>query len=168
MTFYVEKETDLTLCEDEKGLLEEVAKAVCEYENCPYDISVNLVITDDEGIHACNKEFRQIDAPTDVLSFPGVDFEKPSDFSAVKAEPLSYLDPETKELMLGDIMISAQRCIKQAEEYGHSVKREYAFLLTHSFLHLFGYDHMTEEEEKEMFGRQEEILTKIGILRDNI
>ncbi len=166
MTFFVEKETGIHTVEDEEALLEAVAKEVMAYEACPYEIMVNLLITDDEGIREYNRQFRDLDKPTDVLSFPLVDYDVPSDFSYVEKDPAAYLDPETDELILGDIIINAQRVLSQAEEYGHSVKREFAFLLTHSFLHLLGYDHMEPEEEKEMFARQEEILERMGIVRE--
>ncbi len=167
MTFFVEKETETKTVEDEEALLKDVAASVCEYENCPYEISVNLLVTDDEGIREYNKQFRGLDNPTDVLSFPLVDYEKPSDFSYVEKDPAAYLDQETGELILGDIVINADRVVSQAKEYGHSLKREFAFLLVHSFLHLFGYDHMEPEEEKEMFMRQDEVLSRMGIGRED-
>ena len=167
MTFFVEKETETKTVEDEEALLKDVAASVCEYENCPYEISVNLLVTDDEGIREYNKQFRGLDNPTDVLSFPLVDYEKPSDFSYVEKDPAAYLDQETGELILGDIVINADRVVSQAKEYGHSLKREFAFLLVHSFLHLFGYDHMEPEEEKEMFIRQDEVLSRMGIGRED-
>ena len=167
MTFFVEKETETKTVEDEEALLRDVAASVCEFENCPYEISVNLLVTDDEGIREYNKQFRGLDNPTDVLSFPLVDYEQPADFSLVQKEPAAYLDQETGELILGDIVINADHVLSQAKEYGHSPKREFAFLLVHSFLHLFGYDHMEKEEEEEMFRRQEQVLLRMGITRED-
>lgn len=165
MIFYVENEIDAKYEFDVEQLVEEVVKACCMHEACPYEIEVNIAITDEEGIRAYNKEYRDIDKETDVLSFPAVDYDSPADFSYVNENKMAYLNPDTQELMLGDIILCDQRIRKQAEEYGHSEKREFAFLLTHSMLHLFGYDHMNEAEEKEMFSRQEDILNGLGIVR---
>ena len=112
-----------------------------------------------------NLEHRQIDRPTDVLSFPMLEYETPGDFSFLEEDGEDCFDPDTGELLLGDIVISADKVMEQAEEYGHSVKREYAFLITHSMLHLMGYDHMMEEDAKEMEYLQEEILKELGIGR---
>ena len=165
MTFYVDRETDTELQLDEEGLLEQVAAAVLAYEKCPYEINVNLLLTDNEGIRQYNREYRGLDRETDVLSFPAVDYEVPSDFSLAEQNRTAYFDQETGELILGDIMINVDRVILQAQEYGHSLKREYAFLLTHSFLHLLGYDHETAEQEQQMFSRQEAILEGLGITK---
>ena len=94
-----------------------------------------------------------------------IDFCDPGDFTFLDSEDIGYFDPDTGELMLGDIIISCDRVVSQAEEYGHTKKREYAFLIAHSMLHLFGFDHMTEEDEKVMFEKQEEVLENIGIRR---
>ena len=111
-----------------------------------------------------NREHRHIDRATDVLSFPMLEYETPGDLSGIE-ESADAFDPETGELMLGDIVISKDRVIAQAEEYGHSVRREYAFLIAHSMLHLLGYDHMEEEERRLMEDRQRKIMEKAGILR---
>lgn len=111
-----------------------------------------------------NREFRQIDAPTDVLSFPMLEYQTPGDFSGFEEEEDSF-DPESGELLLGDIVISKDKVLRQAEEYGHSPKREFAFLIAHSMLHLFGYDHMEEDERLVMEQKQREILERVGILR---
>lgn len=165
MTFYVDRETDLPLTEDEQSLFGTLIGAVLAHEGCSYEASVSLLITDGEKIREYNRQYRGIDRETDVLSFPAVDYEKPSDFSLAEADETAYFDQETGELILGDIMLNAERVVSQAEEYGHSIRREYAFLLTHSLLHLLGYDHETREQEKEMFTRQEEILAGLGITR---
>ena len=101
-----------------------------------------------------NLEQRGIDRPTDVLSFPMIEYDAPGDFSVIDEETGDAFTPETGELMLGDIVISKEKVLSQAEEYGHSPKREYAFLIAHSMLHLFGYDHMEEEERAEMEAHQ--------------
>lgn len=150
--------------------LEEVALTVInktlEIEQCPYEVEVNLLITDNEGIRIYNRENREIDKPTDVLSFPNLFFEKESDFSFSEKEKVDYEDPETGKIILGDIIISAEKVKEQAKEYGHSEKREYAFLTAHSMLHLCGYDHMESGEAKIMEQKQEEILNLLQITRE--
>ena len=113
-----------------------------------------------------NLEQRGIDRPTDVLSFPMIEYDAPGDFSVIDEETGDAFNPETGELMLGDIVISKEKVLSQAEEYGHSPKREYAFLIAHSMLHLSGYDHMEEDEAKVMEAKQEQVLASLGITRD--
>ena len=116
-------------------------------------------------IKACKA--KGIDAPTDVLSFPNVSYEKAGDFSVLLGEQLvDLLDPDTGRIMFGDIVINEDRVRSQAKDYGHSVKREFAFLVAHSMLHLCGYDHMEEEEAKVMEKKQEDVLGELGITRD--
>jgi probable rRNA maturation factor len=114
-----------------------------------------------------NREHRGIDRPTDVLSFPNVDYESPADFSNIEDREEDYFDPESGELCLGDIVISIDKVFEQAKEYGHSPMREYAFLIAHSMLHLLGYDHMEPSEAAVMEAKQEEILTRLGITRND-
>lgn len=166
MTFYVENETEVTYPFDPQGLVELVAEAVLDEEDCPYETEVDVLITDNEGIRQYNKEYRGIDKETDVLSFPNVPFETEADFSAVEENTADYFQPDTGELMLGTIILSADRISEQARSYGHSLKREFAFLVAHSMLHLCGYDHMTEEEARVMEAKQETILQKLGITRE--
>ncbi len=168
MTFYVENETGEEFSFDEKKLIEMLTDAVLKKLDCPYkDISLNVTFTDDESIKEINKEFREIDKSTDVLSFPALDLDVPGDFSLIKENDSSYFDLETGELLLGDIMISLEHAHKQAEEYNHSFKREIAFLITHSLLHLCGYDHMTDDDRIVMEDLQNEILNSLGITREN-
>lgn len=159
-----ECETDISLELDCEALAKKVAQSVLELENCPYDSQVNLVLTDNSGIHEVNRQFRGIDAPTDVLSFPMIPFETPADYQILDQNE-SFFDLDTEELLLGDIMISAERVISQAEDYGHSIKREFCFLVAHSMLHLLGYDHMVPEEAAIMEQKQEAALEKLGITR---
>lgn len=167
MTFYVENETDHEFDFDTKKLLKELTQEVIESENVPYsDVTVNLSFTYEEDIRETNKEFRGIDKVTDVLSFPALDLCAPADFTGIKAGDPSYFDPETGELILGDIMICVKRALEQAEEYGHSFKREVAFLITHSLLHLLGYDHEEDEERLVMEEKQKKILDSLGITRE--
>ena len=165
MTILVENEANRGLDFDYEEVIKTVISKTLKTENCPYETEVNVLLTGNEEIHEANKEFRGIDRPTDVLSFPMVDYEFPSDFSCVDENPESYLNPETDELLLGDIMISVDKVYEQANEYGHSRKREFAFLIAHSMLHLLGYDHIDEEERKVMEEKQEAILDALGITR---
>lgn len=164
MNFYLEEEGSVSLPFDIKETARAVIEEALAYEGCPYEAEVNILLTTDAEIHAMNKEFRQIDAPTDVLSFPLLEYEVPGDFSRFKEEAEAF-DPESGELVLGDIVISKDKVLKQAEEYGHSPRREFAFLIAHSMLHLFGYDHMEDVERLVMEQKQREILGHVGILR---
>jgi probable rRNA maturation factor len=141
-----------------------VIHAVMDFEKCPYETQVNIVLTDDDGIRKINRETRKLDEATDVLSFPVLTFAMASDFSDIADDSMNF-DPDSGELLLGDIIASADRIREQAAKYGHSIKREYAFLLTHSLLHLLGYDHLEKEEAGRMEQRQADILNQIGILR---
>ena len=139
-------------------------EAVLAAENVQADCEINVLITNDRGIRAINKASRDMDAPTDVLSFPMFSFQPgnlPEDFS-------EYLDVETNLCPLGDMCISLERAVKQAKEYGHSVKREVGYLTIHSMLHLLGYDHLDEGEQKaQMRAREEAIAATIpGLNRD--
>ena len=166
MTSYVENETRKQFAFDIEEIVSAVMEEVLESEGCPYEAQVNLLVTDNEGIRNYNREHRNIDQPTDVLSFPMIPFEKEADFSIVEEDEAEYFDPESGELILGDIIISADKVTEQALKYGHCEKREFAFLTAHSLLHLCGYDHMEEEEAKVMEQKQEAVLLKLGILRE--
>ena len=165
MTFYVENETNQEFPFDIERLVGQVMETVLDSEGCPYEAQVNVLITDNEGIHQYNRDYRQIDRPTDVLSFPNLDFEIPADFSNLEEHMADYFDPESDELLLGDIILSADKVYEQAESYGHSVEREFAFLVAHSMLHLCGYDHMEPSEAVVMEEKQEKVLQQIGITR---
>lgn len=166
MTLFYENETDAAFEFNVEELARTVCEAVLDAEQCPYETQVSLVLTDNAGIHEINREYRGIDRPTDVLSFPNVDFAKEAQFDIDEDTEADYFDPETGELILGDIMISVDKVKEQALSYGHSRKREMAFLIAHSMLHLCGYDHMTQEEAAVMEQKQETILTKLHITRD--
>lgn len=165
MTLHIEYETTLKLDMDYGKTANTVVAKVLEWEEFPYEAEVNLIVTDNQDIKAVNEEFRDVHAPTDVLSFPMIPFEQPGDYSVIQQELNSYIDPDTGNVVLGDIMISAEKVISQAEQYGHSITREFAFLVAHSMLHLLGYDHMTEEEASVMEGKQKQILEQLGITR---
>lgn len=138
-----------------EAVMKKITLDSLKYEGFQEECEISISIVDNEEIHQINKQFRGIDRPTDVLSFPQLTFEEGE-----------IMDRnENGEVVLGDIIISLERAREQAEEYGHSLKREIAFLTAHSMLHLLGYDHMEPEEEKEMFAKQKEILELAGIPR---
>lgn len=166
MTFYVENETDRTFPFDIEETVKAVACEALEAEKCPYEVQINVLLTDNDGIHRYNKEYRGIDRETDVLSFPNLDFEHEADFDISEEREADYFDPDTGELILGDIIISVDKVDEQAGNYGHSIRREFAFLVAHSMLHLCGYDHMVPEEAEVMEKKQEDILNRLGITRD--
>ena len=166
MNLQIEKETAENFDFDYEEAAKSIIEQTLDYLECPYEVQVNLTLTDNEGIRELNNEFRQIDRPTDVLSFPLVDYEEPNVFPEnIEDVAEDYFDLDTGELMLGDIIISVEKCKQQAAEFGHSVLREYSFLIVHSMLHLFGYDHMEEGDREVMEKKQREILDKAGILR---
>lgn len=165
MTFEYENEINAKFDFDVEADAKAMIMHSIEYVGCPFECEVCLTITDDEGIHGMNNEFRGIDRPTDVLSFPLVDYEEPADFDSLDEDDYEYFNPDTGELMLGDIVISADKVRSQAEEYGHSERREFCFLVVHSMLHLFGFDHMEDGEREVMEAKQREILGEAGIER---
>ncbi len=167
MVFYVDNEVDAEFDFDIEEVAKLVASKVLEEEGCEHEVEISLIITDDEGIQQMNSEFREIDRPTDVLSFPNVSYDEPGDFSVMDGEQkIDLLNPDTGNIMFGDIVINENRVRSQAQEYGHSQKREFAFLVAHSMLHLCGYDHMEEDEAKVMEKKQRDVLDKLGITRD--
>jgi probable rRNA maturation factor len=166
MTIEIEEEVEVKFDFDWKELISQVVLGAIDYEHCPYEAEVSVLLTDNEGIHKINNEFRHIDRATDVLSFPMVQYEIPGDFSHVEEMGEGCFNPETGELLVGDIIISVDKVYEQADAYQHSVKRELAFLVAHSMLHLFGYDHMEEEERLVMESRQRELLNILGITRE--
>ena len=164
MSLFIAEEGDVTLPFDIKEVAERVTAAALECEKCPYEAEINLLLTTDEEIRKMNREYRQTDRATDVLSFPMLEYDAPADFSFLD-EAEDAFDPESGELVLGDIVISKEKVLAQAEEYGHSPLREYAFLIAHSMLHLFGYDHMEDDEREVMEERQRVIMEAVNIPR---
>ena len=155
MTIDISYETDIELDIPYEDIIRQMVVAALDYENCPYEAEVSVTVVDDKEIQEINKTYRNIDKATDVLSFPMYQYEKAADFDNLDD---SAFNPESGELLLGDIVISAEKVTAQAKEYGHSKEREFAFLLVHSMLHLLGYDHMEEEERLLMESKQKEIL----------
>lgn len=165
MILFFDNDTDTVFDFDCEEVAKKVISAVLTSEKCPFDTEVNLLITDNEGIREYNKSMRDIDSATDVLSFPGLDFFTPGSYE-LNGQEADHIDPETGLVILGDIIISADRVLSQSEEYGHSALREFAFLVAHSMLHLSGYDHMNEDEAALMEKKQEDILKGLGINRE--
>ena len=158
MTIILEQEYNKDLGINYEEIADKVINYALDYEKCPYEAEISLTLTDNAGIHQVNKEFRDIDKPTDVLSFPLVDYDTPGEFDFLD-EMDECFNPETGELMLGDILISLDKVEEQANEYGHSITREYAFLIAHSMLHLMGYDHI-EDKDYEIMNKKEIELDK--------
>lgn len=165
------------LAAGQEKLLHEVIEAAAKYLNLPEGIELDLSIVSNEEIQTLNRDYRGLDKPTDVLSFAltEVTSEFDVDFAhlglteeAEETEDLEETEFEDEEAIpqhLGDIIISYPRALEQAQDYGHSLDRELAFLAVHGFLHLNGYDHQTEQEAQEMFKIQEEVLTTYGLTR---
>lgn len=167
MTIEIENEYEKpeVLAFDWEEILRKVVMGAMDYEPCPYEAELNILLTGNEEIHRINREYRQIDRPTDVLSFPMIEYPEPGNFDHCEDEDQDCFNPETGELVLGDIVISVDKVLEQAEAYGHSVMRELAFLTAHSMFHLFGYDHMEEDERAVMEERQRDLLEQLGITR---
>ena len=165
MTINFEKEVNTNFDFDCEALAKDVITFTIDHEEFPYEAEVNLTLVDNEEIHTINREYRNIDRPTDVLSFPMLSYEAAGDFSKLEDNYDDNFNPDTGEILLGDIVISVDKVAEQAESYGHSQKREYAFLIVHSILHLFGYDHMTPEEAAVMEAKQSQILDEMNITR---
>lgn len=165
MSLFIEEEEGVNLPFDTEETAKIIVEAAIEQEGCPYEAEINILLTTDEEIHEMNRMHRGIDRATDVLSFPMLEFDEPADFTPFETEPDDVFNPESGELMLGDIVISKDKVLAQAREYGHTPRREYAFLIAHSMLHLFGYDHMEEDERKVMEERQRMLMERAGIPR---
>lgn len=164
MTIDFENEQEQTFDFDFEDVALDVINEILDQEGCPYEVQISLVLTDDQRIRQVNSQFRQIDRSTDVLSFPMIDFEEPAEYDFLEEDD-NYFNPESGELILGDIMVSIPHAVAQAEAYGHSIKREYAFLIAHSMLHLLGYDHMVDEERLVMEEKQKQALNHLHIER---
>ena len=152
------EQNDIELTEEFEKLINTVVNAALTHENATNDMEVSVYLTDNENIQILNREHRDKDMPTDVLSFPMLEFENGEMVDDIG----DYFDDV---LILGDIIISVERAISQAEEYEHSVERELGFLLCHSVLHLLGYDHEDEDERKIMREKEEAILDSINLKR---
>lgn len=165
MTLLFEDETREEFSFSPERQAEVLIRTVCEYFRCPNEVEVNLLLVAGDTIQELNKEHRNIDRPTDVLSFPMSEFGEPGNWSDRLFEQTKSISPETDELLLGDIVLCSSVVKQQAEEYGHSELREFSFLIVHSLLHLMGFDHMEEDERIEMEERQKEIMRICDINR---
>ena len=155
MTVWIDNRTAFEWNAFWEEIVKKAVRTSLLYENFEQKCEISVSIVTEEEIQKINKTFRNVDSPTDVLSFPQLTFQE-GEIVQVN---------EKHEIILGDIIISIERAKKQSEEYGHSLEREIAFLTVHSMLHLLGYDHMQKEEEKEMFFKQEQILQQAGFFR---
>ena len=148
--------------ESRRAFIRKVIRTALAAEGVDFPCEVDVLLTDDGNIHTINREMREVDRATDVLSFPEFDLapgELPTEEDA---------DPGTGLVPLGDMVISMEHVAAQAKEYGHSQRRELAYLVTHSVLHLLGYDHLDEgPQKKQMREREEAILAELGITREN-
>lgn len=165
MTIHIEEEVSIPFSFDYKSLTDRVINGALDYVECPYEAEVNVLFTDNESIQEINRENREIDAPTDVLSFPNAEFSVPAEFDDLEDTQPEVFHPDSGELMLGDIVISVEKVLAQAEEFGHSIERELGFLLAHSVLHLCGFDHMEEEERIVMEEKQRQIMDTLELYR---
>lgn len=157
--FIIENETDEIISEEQIAELNAVCCEIMKNEDCNFDAEISFTFTDNEGIREINRDYRDIDRPTDVLSFPMLEFGD--------EEEDAEFETEDGLVMLGDIVISIERAREQAEEFGHSLRRELAFLTAHSMLHLLGYDHVDDPVgEKLMIEKQDAALNALGITRD--
>jgi len=153
MRILFDNSTDFDFDNNIKDMISKVIEETLKYENFSNDVEISFSIVDNREIKELNLKYRNIDKETDVLSFPLIDFqngEKPNFKNTI---------------ILGDIVISIDKAISQANEYGHSINRELSFLTVHSMLHLLGYDHINDKEEKIMFKKQDDILNSLSILR---
>ncbi|MCR5690681.1 MAG: rRNA maturation RNase YbeY [Eubacterium sp.] len=165
MTLLFENDNQAEFDFDIEETLNKVIEYALDYEDFPYEVEVSVSLVSEEEIHRINKEFRQVDRPTDVLSFPMMEYERAGDFQSETFEQSLTVSYESEEVMLGDIVLCSQVIKRQAKEYGHSELREFAFLVVHSVLHLLGYDHMEDDERLEMEDHQRKIMEGLQISR---
>lgn len=165
MTVLFEDEAEISFDFDMEEQLQRTIACVSEYVQCPYDIEVSVTFVDKEAIRQMNGEFRQIDKVTDVLSFPMMEYDTPCDFEGSAFQNSRSISPDTKELVLGDIVLCSEVVKEQAKEYEHSDLREFCFLVVHSMLHLFGYDHIEENDRIQMEEEQRHLMDLLGISR---
>lgn len=148
-----------------KKNIETVITKVLQHENFSQNMEVSVSIVSNDEIQRINREQREKNQVTDVLSFPLLEVEEIRQMKEEGQRNQLFQNPETGEIMLGDIVISIEKAKEQALQYNHSLMREICFLITHSMLHLLGYDHMTEEEDLEMRKKQSTVLKEVGIVR---
>ena len=164
MSAYLEIAWDVPMPPDADRLLQKTAAACAEAEGIALPVYAQLRVTDDDTIREINREYRNIDRATDVLSFPSTDCKPRKTLGHCEKKLLRERD-ETGRCFLGDIIISLPRAREQAAEYGHSLEREFAYLTAHAMFHLMGYDHMQDEDKERMRAMEEKALNQIGISR---
>lgn len=166
MTIYLEDETGFfNQYPDIYKKVESVIERCLDEEEVPYEVEVSLTMVDISRIHEINNEYRGIDRPTDVLSFPQIEAKEIGHIDWDQIDYSSCVNYDTEEVMLGDIILCDEKAKEQAAHFGHSLEREVCFLVAHSMFHLLGYDHMTPEDEKKMVNKQESVLQYLSILR---
>lgn len=164
MTVTVEEEVEVSFPFNYKELAMDVIKAALDFESFPFEAEIALFLVSPEEIRNLNRDYRQIDRTTDVLSFPMISYETAGDYSGISQGEDNF-NPDTGEVLLGDIVLCVDKVKEQAKAYGHSEQREYAFLILHSMLHLLGYDHMAEDEAAQMEKKQQNILSLLDITK---
>ena len=170
MTLHIDYENGFGLSLDPQVTARAAVDAALSICECPYKCEISLMLVHSDRIRQINYEQRGLDAVTDVLSFPLLDFTHHADFSIADLDaegPMTCFHPVSGELMLGDIVLNLDRVASQALEYGHSELREFSFLIVHSVLHLIGFDHMNESDRLLMEQKQRDIMNALGILRDD-
>lgn len=159
-----DRQTIISVTDELKGIIQRCADKTLVYEDIDFEAECHITLVDDESIKKLNGDFRGVDRPTDVLSFPLLNFE--GNIQDLSKEDIKYdKNPETGCVMLGDIVISLERARDQAKEYGHSLQRELGFLTVHGMLHLLGYDHEEYSERTQMREREEYVLRNVGLVR---
>lgn len=163
MTLMIDNRQDNINIEEINDIIEKVVNKTIEYEGIKNKFEISVILVDNIQIQKINKEYRKIDSPTDVLSFPMIEYDEPG----ILPHDGAYLevDRDTDEILLGDIAISLEKAYEQSKEYGHSFEREVAFLTLHGMLHLLGYDHIDEKDRALMRQREEGILNILKINR---
>jgi probable rRNA maturation factor len=167
MIYVDNRQNKLEVTEELVKLLENVTNTVLEAEEVKVSCEISIILVDNEEIRNLNREYRNIDRETDVLSFPMLDYEAERVYKEVYAlEEHDESDFDGGELVLGDMALSLEKAFEQSVEYGHTFMREVAYLTVHSILHLLGYDHMKEDEKLKMRAVEESILEKLMITRE--
>ena len=161
----IENEIEYDFGFDYISVIENAISYTSEFLKFPYEFEVNVLIVNNDEIKKINADMRNIDSATDVLSFPMLEYVAPGDFDSIDEENDALWNLENDRIILGDIVLSVDKILSQAKEFGHSTIREMSFLVVHSMLHLFGYDHM-DEMDKTMENLQETILNEMGIKRE--
>ncbi len=165
MTILFEENVNVDFNFDFELIAKSVIDKALNSEKFPYEVEISLTFVNAQEIREINKNFRDIDRETDVLSFPLIEYNTLGDYEFIE-DDLALQNPDTGDIMLGDIVLCIDKVKSQAKLYGHSEKREYAFLIAHSMLHLLGYDHIDDSDRIIMENKQDEILNSLNITRN--